>query len=74
MGNATATRKTKLTKSDADELAVLAALREAARGAQRIATANRLKVVSGPASVVVRARKSTPNSPASFRLLNSKEE
>jgi len=59
MGNATATSKTKLTKSDADDLAVLAALRGAARSAQRIATANRLKVVSGPASVVVRARKST---------------
>ena len=59
MGKATATSKTKLTKSDADDLAVLAALGEAARSAQRIATANRLKVVSGLACVVVRARKST---------------
>jgi len=58
MGNATATSKTKLTKCDADDLAVLEALREAARSAQRIATANRLKVVSGTASGVVRSRKS----------------
>ena len=59
MGKATATSKTKLTQSDADDLAVLEALREVARSAQRIATANRLKVVSSPASVVVRAGKST---------------
>lgn len=59
MGKASATSKTKLTKSDADDFAVLAALKEAARSAQRIATSNRLKVVSGPASVAVRSRKST---------------
>ena len=59
MGKATATSATKLTQSDADDLAVLEALREVARGAQRIATSNRIKVVSGPASVDVRARKST---------------
>ena len=59
MGNATATSKTKLTKSDADDLAVLAALRKAAWNAQRIATANRLKVVSAPASVGERSEKST---------------
>jgi len=58
MSKATATSKTKLTKSDADDLAVLEALREAARSAQGISTSNRLKVVSGPASVVVRSKKS----------------
>jgi len=58
MGKATATSKTKLTKSDADDLAVLEALREAARSAQGISTSNRLKVVSGPASVVVNSKKS----------------
>ena len=59
MGKVTATSKTKLTKSDADDFAVLEALKEAARSAQRIATSNRLKVVSSPASVAVRSRKST---------------
>jgi len=58
MGKATATSKTKLTKSDADDLAVLAALKEAASSAQRIATSNRLKVVSGPASMGWRSKKS----------------
>ena len=60
MGKATATSKIKLTQSDADDLAVLAALKEAARSAQRIATSNRLKVVSVPASVGERSERSRP--------------
>ena len=59
MGKATATSKTKLTQSDADDLAELAALKEASRLAVRAAVSNQLTHVTSGQRVFPRSKKST---------------